>query len=251
MSFGGVIHFSDILKTASAFPDFKNGVIVDTSILFAGSYPSDEFNTVAEELFEYLSELNIPVYTNVNIRAEFIDQHRKVMIPEGLSDLYTEHGKRLDPILYKKLQTVYTNLFEARKTSKSYKFDENQIKSWRHFLKSNYGDGAKDGWLKFCNDYLQGKIEVIWDATCKEFNLNFLTLRGADENKWLLGDLTWEDMATIVGKFGIGSFDAMILNLFLNSKFSAIVTADRDIAYVLSCIKPEGKFVVVPDKLRL
>jgi len=45
---------------------------VDTSILFAVSYPNDANNTAASELFDYLAELKIPAFTNVNIRAEFM-----------------------------------------------------------------------------------------------------------------------------------------------------------------------------------
>ncbi len=81
--------------------------------------------------------------------------------------------------------------------------------------------------------------------------VNFLSLREDDKPDWLVGELTWPDMASIVGRFGIGSFDAMIINLFLNSSFVGLVTADREIAYVIECIKPDGKCVIVPDKLNL
>jgi UDP-galactopyranose mutase len=97
----------------------KNGCIVDTSILFSASYGPDVFNTASEELFEFLADLKIPTFTNVNIRSEFIDLHRRVMIPEGLSDLYSDYGKSLDSILYAKLQSVYASLSTARKESKS------------------------------------------------------------------------------------------------------------------------------------
>jgi hypothetical protein len=45
------------LKTVSAQPDFKNGCVVDTSILFAASYTPDLFNKESEELFDFLAEL--------------------------------------------------------------------------------------------------------------------------------------------------------------------------------------------------
>jgi len=76
-------------------------------------------------------------------------------------------------------------------------------------------------------------------------------VRESDRSTWLEGELTWEGMASIVGRFGIGSFDAMIINLFLNSHFSAIITADKEIAYVIKALKPPGKFVIVPSKLDL
>lgn len=183
MAFGGIIRFSDILKTANSHPEFKKGCVVDTSILFAASYTPDFFNKESEELFEYLAELEIPLFTNINIRSEFMNKQRQVMIPEGLSDLYTSFGKSLDVVLYSKLQSNYTTVSEGRKTGKSYKLDENQIKS------------------------------------------------------------------QIIGQYGIASSDAMIINLFLNSHFPAIITADGEIAYVVEKIAPLNKFVIIPDKL--
>lgn len=250
MAYGGVIRFSEVLKTANAEPSLNNGCIVDTSILFAASYPRDEFNRESEELFEYLSELKIPTFTNVNIRSEFLDLHRRVMVPEGLSDLYTRHGKGLDQILYAKLQSIYTTLSEASKSGKPYKFNEDQIKSWRRTLRA-YRLKSNDGWHKFCADFLQGRIEKIWDETCDKLGVNFLSLREDDNPDWLIGELTWPDMASIVGRTGVGSFDAMIINLFVNSRFTGIITADREIAYAVDSLKPDGKFVVVPDKLSL
>lgn len=250
MAYGGTIRFSDLLKTASTQPGVKNGCFVDTSILFAASYPPDEFNTEAEQIFEYLAELEIPIFTNVNVRSEFIDLHRRVMIPDGLGDLYTAYGKSLDTILYAKLQSINTSLTIARKTGKPFKFDENQIKSWRQILRSRQLKG-KSGWLQFCEDFLQNKIEAVWDKTCDELGINFFSLRNTDHSDWLVSELRWGDMATIVGRFGVGSFDAMIINLFLNSKFSLMLTADRDLAYVIETLEPDQKLVCVPDRLNL
>lgn len=167
-----------------------------------------------------------------------------------MSDLYTSHGKSLDTVLYTKLQSVYTSLSNARKTGKPFKFDENQIKTWRRLLRNHKLNG-RSGWFQFCADFLQNKIEAIWDKTCDELGVNFFSLRHTDQSDWLAGELKWEDMASIVGRYGIGSFDAMIINLFINSKFSIIATADRDLAYVIDELKPENKFVCVPDKLML
>ncbi len=44
MAYGGVIRFSEVLKTVSAQPTLKNGCLVDTSILFAASYPPDDLS---------------------------------------------------------------------------------------------------------------------------------------------------------------------------------------------------------------
>ena len=58
-------------------------------------------------------------------------------------------------------------------------------------------------------------------------------------------------MATIVGNYGIGSSDAMIINLYINSHFEAIITADREIAKTVANISAAKKLVFVPDNLHL
>lgn len=78
MSYIGVIKFSEILKFLNESTILKKGCIVDTSILFAASYPLDNFNSESEEFFEYASELKLPLYTNVTVRSEFINNQRQV-----------------------------------------------------------------------------------------------------------------------------------------------------------------------------
>ncbi len=119
-----ILRFSEILKATNEHPAIRQGCIVDTSILFAATYDLDEFNSVAVDVFDYLGELEIPLLTNVNIRAEFIDLHRRVMIPEGLGSMFSESGKKLDPPLYTKLQSVSAELIESRRTGRPYKFND-------------------------------------------------------------------------------------------------------------------------------
>lgn len=248
MPFGGIIRFSEVLKASSDYSHISNGCLVDTSILFAGSFDLDQFNTEAVEIFDFLGEINVPLFANVNIRAEFIDLHRRVMIPEGLASLFAIEGKTLPTELYTQLQSVYSKLNKAKTDGRSYKFNEDNVSEWRRRLRG-YEGKDRDGWRMFCQSFLQGKIENIWDEVCELLKINFISLRGGENAEWLENNLSWEDMASIVGEYGIGSFDAMIINLFLNSHFSALITSDKEIAYVLAQIQPENKFVVVPDKL--
>lgn len=250
MSVGGIIRFSDIQKTASLYPEIKNGLLVDTSILFAASFPPDLFNTAAEQLFEFLNQLNIPVFTNVNIRAEFIDLHRRYMIPEGLVDLYTSGTPIHDFNIKRELKSVHAQASESRSTGRAVKFSDEKIKKWRSLL-SKASVPGQDGWEQFCADFLQGKIDPIWDETCRLLNVSFISTRTGESGDWLTQDLTWEDMVGYVGRFGIGSSDAMVLNLFLNSKFAGLLTADRDLAYAVDRLKPAGKFVILPDGISI
>lgn len=64
------------------------------------------------------------------------------------------------------MQSVYTSLSTARKTGQPYKFNEDQIKLWRRTLRTHHLKN-QDGWFKFCTDFLQGKIERIWDMTIR------------------------------------------------------------------------------------
>lgn len=246
----GVFRFSDILKLRSTNQDFAKGCIVDTSILFAVSFPNDAHNTVATQLFEYLHELDIPSVTNVNIRAEFIQNQFQVLVPEGLCDLYSRYGKLLNDVVCKKLKSNYATVTDARNNGHSYKFTNSKISEWRDFLRSKSISG-KDAWFEFCQDFISHRIETVWDETCDEVGLNFLSLRGSDTKEWMKGPIEWKDASLLVGNYGIGSFDAMIVNLFLNSHFPILITADREIARALRHLNPSGKFVLIPDKMNL
>lgn len=246
----GVFKFSDILRLKSVNPNFEKGFIVDTSILFAASFPNDAHNTVAAELFEYLRELNIPAITNVNIRAEFIQNQFQVLVPEGLCDMYSEYGKLLSGPVYKKLQSNYTTVTESKNSGRSYKFSNTKITEWRDFLRAHSTTG-KDTWFEFCHDFINHRIETVWEDTCEEIGVNFLSLRGSDAKEWMTGPIEWKDASSLVGNYGIGSFDAMIVNLFLNSHFPALITADKEIARTIQSKNPVDKFVFVPDRMAL
>ncbi len=73
----GLIQLSSTLKSDK---DARNGCLVDNSILFALSYPLDAFNDDAEQAFNVLTKESIPVFTNVNIRTEFIELHQHLTL---------------------------------------------------------------------------------------------------------------------------------------------------------------------------
>jgi hypothetical protein len=65
--------------------------------------------------------------------------------------------------------------------------------------------------------------------------------------KNLSGDVNWKGMVDLMGRFGIGSADAMILNLFLSSHFPILLTLDKDMAYCMKKLNPINKLVFLPD----
>ncbi len=197
--------------------------------------------------FNDLSEIGVPVFTNVTIRSEFIELHRRVMIPEGLGDLATS-GNLIVANLKNELKVVQTQLSKSRIDGKPLKFAARKIAEWREQLSAHQIDG-RDGWELFCRDYLQGKIEPIWTDTCSALNVSFVSTRSGESQGWLTSDLSWEQMVGYVGQFGLGSSDAMILNLFMSSSFGGLVTADRDLIYAFTKLAPNDRFIIIPDSL--
>jgi predicted nucleic acid-binding protein len=77
-------------KVISADPTLKGGFVVDTNVIFAISYPLDHHNEWAEEVIRILHRNDVAVFTNLNIRSEFIDLTRRILIAEGLVDFYED-----------------------------------------------------------------------------------------------------------------------------------------------------------------
>lgn len=72
------------------------GCFVDTSVLFSQTYPLDAFNEESEQAFDALAEHGVSVFTNINVRAEFLENHRCVLIAECLIDILESWGHQID-----------------------------------------------------------------------------------------------------------------------------------------------------------
>ena len=64
------IKISDLEESVEKYPELKLGCIVDTNVIFAGSYPSDIYNDWADDVFKTLNRIGISAYTNLNVRSE-------------------------------------------------------------------------------------------------------------------------------------------------------------------------------------
>jgi len=243
-----ILGISKLESVLSAKKNSLAGCLVDTSILFALSYPLDLFNEDAETAFNILAKQSIPVFSNVNVRTEFIELHRRVAIPEGLIDLLQDAEASLDLELAQQLKSLRTRYRNAQAEDKSFLLSDKEIKKYRRLLIKYQGDG-KDGWEQFCEDYLIGIIQQEWAITEDQWNLNFFTLRSNEKHPLIISDVTWEDMVQLVERFGLGSMDAMILNLFNCSTLGILLTADSDLAYAAQKLNMSGKYVFVPDTL--
>lgn len=240
--------FSELAKFINENPKAKLGCLMDTSILFSTSYDLDLFNTDAARAVAVLADCGIPIYTTYNVRSEFLELHRRIIIPECLADFLEDEGEELHPELVAKLTSMRTMMRKATQEGKLFKLSDQQIKYFRSALAA-YRVGERDGWEAFCHNYLADKIDRVWDTAVAALGLNFIGLRSSEDSDVLAGSPSWNGATALVGRFGIGSVDALILDLFFNSKFLFLLTSDRDMAYCVTQAKQPGRFVFLPDSI--
>lgn len=241
------IDLNDLPKLIKSNTDLELGCITDTNALFAMSMPLDRLNEWAEVVFNQLAELGIPVFTNINIRSEFLELQRRVLVPEGLVSFYDTTDKNsLHPTLRAQLKSLKTSKDEAALAGRLFKFNDQQMKKYRAlFLEMpKTSASAVNGWEQFCMDYLLPYISGVWEATIDDLSINFVGTRAIERREYFDRDPSWKDMTDLIGRFGIGSSDAMIINFFLCSKFPLIVTGDEDVAYAAERLSNGSKYIL-------
>lgn len=182
------------------------------------------------------------MYSNVNIRTEFLEIQRRVLIPECLIELY-ESQSDLGEIIEQKLKSVQTSYRKSLENKKVYKFTDDRIKEFRDLL-STTRVGTKDGWRFFCDTYLAPQLSESWDEVVKLCGLNFIKIRGGENHPLLVSKVSWKGVTDLMGAYGIGSADAMITNLLLSSKIEVVASGDGDIKYLSGFLDQSGKMVL-------
>ncbi len=243
-----IFRFSQLRQLISEMPEIKNGLVVDSNIIFAASYELDIFHDEVAEILNVLSEHDIPLFTNVNIRSEFLELHRRVLIAESLIDFYEDYGSEMEPQLQHQLKSHRTSYRKAIEEDRLFKLSDQRIKSFRKQL-MEFKANDHDAWQLFCQNYFSVRMAGLWEKAVEIFNLHFISLRQNDKSPQVSGDLSWKQMENLVSQYGIGVSDAMILNLFLNSTFPVVLTADSDLVYVIERLRPENKVALIPDSL--
>lgn len=76
--------YSELDALIDGHPNVKNGILIDTNILVAATYDLDKYHEVAKAFIDELLSHKIPLYCNVNIRAEFLDIHRRIVASEAI-----------------------------------------------------------------------------------------------------------------------------------------------------------------------
>lgn len=245
MQAGGIISYGQLEGLIKQNPNIRNGCVLDTNILISSITPSDQMADIVDELLEELRLLKIPTYSNINIRAEFLEIQRKILIPESLSEFYTQARSHLDfdEELTAKMKSVYTSHKDSVDKNKVYKFTDDRIKEWRTLLSKRNFHG-QDGWSYFCENIFSPQMTTIWDHVVETCQLNFIKTKEGNNHPLLTTKMSWRGVGRLMGNYGLSSADAMILNLLLSSKIEMIATGDGDIRYMANTLKEQGKFVI-------
>jgi len=235
------VYLPELAELSRKHSGFSLGCITDTNALFARSMDLDRLNTWADAAFDQFASMGIPVFTNINIRSEFMDLQRRVMIPEGLVTFYEDTKSTLALPIATQIRSLKTSKQQAALEEKVYKVNDQQMKKYRALF-------GRDAWEQFCVDYLHPYLTKVWDLTISELAINFVGTRAIESREYFNRDPSWDDMIDIMGRFGIGSADAMIVNFFLCSKFPLLVTGDEDVAFAVERLSGGSKFVLFPEK---
>lgn len=102
-----------------------------------------------------------------------------------------------------------------------------------------------------CEKYLAHTLTAIWTSLEIDFNINFLSLRKSDIAEYLIKEPEWSDAVQIIEKYGIGSSDSMIINMFMCTNFLMLITSDKEVARVIKHLENADKFVLIPNGLKL
>lgn len=101
------------------------------------------------------------------------------------------------------------------------------------------------GWLNICNLFLKQNMseqEKLLDEFCNYLSNHNETQAHLFTNR----KIDWSRATDLSATTGMGYSDALILNIFSETKMKYIITLDFDLVYAVS-ISSKEKFVVLPD----
>lgn len=139
-------------------------------------------------------------------------------------------------------ETILSNKIPIFSNGLHYFPNDGKLKKYRDLFESEIGPGS---WADFCSKFIGDKLQSEWEGQVERKGISYLDGRSSE---YLTAPVEWSDAIKLIETYGIGTSDAMIINIFLRSVFPFIVTADSDVAYCMMNIETD-KVVVVPDLL--
>lgn len=222
----------NVLRTGDELSNFlrlkssKAGCLADTNFLFGLAYKDDRLFERANDIHDLLAEYNIPIYANVTSRIELIDLIFRKQVTDGCVQLFNSASPYShEKTIYKTLKHIRDKVTAGNKKGEIFKVNEWQLKQLRKLIASDYG--IKD-WKHFCSRYVGEMLFNEWVTVEEELGLNFVEIMQDDISDLFDTHVTWPDLVRIMGEQGLRGPDAMIVNLFSNSKFPLLISGDSD-----------------------
>ena len=242
-----ILPFSEISKHLKIKAESKK-VLIDTCALIAFSHGVNEFSDETEELFEVLRKENFQAYTNVNIRSEFLDYQRRIIVTEALTNIAGQvEGLSSFSEVYKKLKAHTALVHKKAKAGKPLVLNDSDIKRFKKLLSFEHRD-IKNIWLKFCKDNLENMLQRTFEITEKVMKLKYLSVRKGEKSPEVTGVVQWERMYQISETSALGIDDSMIINMFESTNIPFLVTTDFDVIYS-GAISDNHKIIFCPDRI--
>ena len=213
------------------------GILADTAFLYALSDTEDRLNKSAMKVQECLEIYNVPVFANVISRMEFIDLlFRKQITADAIEVFHQLDPKSENKNLYNFLKSIRDENTAFKRDGQSYKVNEGKLKKLKFHISS---EADLKSWKDFCLKYLGETFSNDWQVFEQEIGLNFVEVLEGSISEIISEPLHWVDMVKVMGQEGIRGPDAMIVNLFLKSRFPLLITSDKDIAHTFDGTKLE------------
>ncbi len=233
--------------------------MIDTNLLIAATYEFDENYEKTKEFLELIFENQLPLYCNVNVKAEFLEIHRRIIFTEAIIDFaQAVEITKLPNTLASKTTTLKNRVIKIERKNKDEKLDppkvirlsEAEIKDFKLEMMRISNTSNENLWYELCESRVGDKISTLWEETKEEFGLNFIGTRKEDQDNHLKFEPDWNKATDLMEKQGLSSADAMIVNMFLSSKFDVLITSDNEVALaVLKNVQaPQG--CIVPERVK-
>lgn len=236
-------------------------VVIDSNILIAFF---DEVHSNNELVRSFLSELDtttdVTFFTTVTTKSEFLDYARRRHLTEGLYELIEDNQKKKNQLIPSAFQAINKCKMRARKRqsdeekkvkedidhfdSRVCYFYDSDLKEIKKSFRAR--DVQKElGWLSVCEKFLAEKLaqeEYLLDEMCEYLSPH------REEQKELFNNtkIDWKKATHLSSKTGMGYSDALILNMFSETRMDYLLTLDYDLIYAVS-ISAKDKYVVLPD----
>jgi hypothetical protein len=248
---GRVIPFSQFdkyLKAKSAEADYCPGTILDTNVLISLTYEVKKDHDEVFKLFASIAGHEIPYYSTVTTRSEYLDFHRRLRLTETLLDA-TEPASpwKLTSRAHAEIKTKQ-GLLRARITRKPGSdpvFTDTDLKDIKKAFSAGPFSGHH-GWLSICDGALADWLKDMEDRLI-DHGVSYISQHEESQKPLFSKKIDWPDARQVSERSGLGLSDSMILNALKCSRFSFAISTDFDLGYAILADDGGTKDVVMPD----